>query len=241
MKSICDERGIKVLSYGRNATDLILVSSEPQSHGTHVHFNLYGQEIEMLLPLVGEFQIYNLLCAIGLVMARCPRRLQEIIDALSTIHGVAGRLELVSGGNRFKPAVYVDYAHTPDALKNVLTSLRPHTKGKIICVFGCGGDRDKAKRPIMGKIASELADIVVVTDDNPRSEIPEDIRNEILIGAPDATSIAGRREAIRLAIDIAGHEDIVLIAGKGHEQGQIIGDVIEPFDDVTEAKIYLSQ
>lgn len=241
LKSICNERHIKILSYGRKANDLTLIKTTPHARGTEIHVNILGQEIELLLPLVGEFQIYNLLCALGLVIARCPRRLQEIIDVLPHIHGVPGRLQLVSTeSDVFKPAVYVDYAHTPDALTHVLKSLRPHTSGKIICVFGCGGDRDRTKRAVMGEIATQLSDMVIVTDDNPRSENAEDIRAEIMKGAPHAIAIAGRREAIRFAIDVAAHDDIVLIAGKGHEQGQIIGDVIEPFDDVAEARQYLS-
>jgi UDP-N-acetylmuramoyl-L-alanyl-D-glutamate--2,6-diaminopimelate ligase len=240
MKSICDARGIQVISYGRHATDLILLGTIAESHGTKTYLNLYGQEMEMTFPLVGEFQIYNLLCAVGLVTARCPKRLQEVIDILPQIHGVIGRLQFVQSPKPDMPAVYVDYAHTPDALTQILTSLRPHTNGKIICLFGCGGDRDKSKRPIMGRIASALADIVVVTDDNPRSENPDDIRAEILVEAPDAVSVAGRRDAIHLAISLGGIDDIVVIAGKGHEQGQIIGDVVEPFDDVEEAHAYLT-
>jgi UDP-N-acetylmuramoyl-L-alanyl-D-glutamate--2,6-diaminopimelate ligase len=141
-----------------------------------------------------------------------------------------------------KPAVFVDYAHTPDALQNILSALRPHVSenGKLICVFGCGGDRDTSKRPIMGRIASELSDSVIITDDNPRSEDPESIRASILEGSKRAENIGGRRNAIRHAIQTAQSQDIVVIAGKGHEQGQIIGDVIEPFDDVVEALAALS-
>ena len=132
-------------------------------------------------------------------------------------------------------AVYVDYAHTPDALKNVLEALRPHTTGKLVCVFGCGGDRDRSKRPAMGEIASKLADTVIVTDDNPRSENPESIRKEILKAAAGAKEIGNRREAIQETVKNLGKGDVLVIAGKGHEQGQIFEDHTEPFDDVTEA------
>ena len=134
-------------------------------------------------------------------------------------------------------AVYVDYAHTPDALETALKALRPHVFGKLIVVFGAGGDRDKGKRPLMGDVATRFADLVIVTDDNPRSEAPETIRAEILIKAPEATEVADRAEAILRAIDAAGAGDVVLIAGKGHETGQIIGDQVVPFDDVEQASI----
>lgn len=241
LKRIAEERHLKVISYGRQAQDLKLIDLSPRATGTWVRLNLWGQEIELIIPLVGEFQIYNVLCAVGLVLARCPKRLQEVIDILHELNGVPGRLQLVNGLNdKAKPAVYVDYAHTPDALENILKSLRPHVDGKMICVFGCGGDRDKTKRPIMGKIATDMADEVIVTDDNPRTENADDIRKEILVGALNAIEIGNRHDAIKYAIQNATKNDLVVIAGKGHEQGQIIGDVIEPFDDVTEAKNILA-
>ena len=132
--------------------------------------------------------------------------------------------------------VYVDYAHTPDGLQAAIEALRPHTRGRLITLFGAGGDRDAGKRPMMGRVASELSDIVIVTDDNPRGEDPQAIRAAIMAGAPGAREIGGRRAAIAAAIAEAGPDDIVLLAGKGHEQGQIIGDRVLPFDDVTVAR-----
>jgi UDP-N-acetylmuramoyl-L-alanyl-D-glutamate--2,6-diaminopimelate ligase len=129
---------------------------------------------------------------------------------------------------------YVDYAHTPDGLETVLKALRPHVRGKLIVVFGAGGDRDRGKRPLMGGFAAELADVAIVTDDNPRSEAPAAIRAEVLAGAKGAREIGDRREAIRAAAAMLQDGDILVVAGKGHEQGQIVGDVVHPFDDVTE-------
>jgi UDP-N-acetylmuramoyl-L-alanyl-D-glutamate--2,6-diaminopimelate ligase len=190
----------------------------------------------VLFPVVGAFQMMNALCALGIVIAENPDDTEATafyVDALSRLQGPPGRLQLVPGHP--SAAVYVDYAHTPDALKNVLEALRPHTDGKLACVFGCGGDRDRSKRSSMGEIASKLADTVVVTDDNPRSEDAAAIRSEILKAAKGAREIPGRREAIREAVKNLKAGDVLVIAGKGHEQGQIFKDRTEPFDDVTEA------
>jgi UDP-N-acetylmuramoyl-L-alanyl-D-glutamate--2,6-diaminopimelate ligase len=154
---------------------------------------------------------------------------------LSRVQPVRGRLERAVISRAGAP-VYVDYAHTEDALESAIQALRPHARGRLITMFGAGGDRDVGKRPGMGAVAARLSDLVIVTDDNPRTENPAAIRRDILAGAPDATEIAGRREAIAAAIAEAGADDIILLAGKGHEQGQIVGDAVLPFDDVSVAR-----
>ncbi len=163
----------------------------------------------------------------------------ECLKAIEEIEGVPGRLQHVQSLGRYHK-VYVDYAHTPDALGHVLGALRPHVVGKLICVFGAGGDRDKDKRSKMGEIVSSLADIAIITDDNPRSEVPQDIRNKIKSGMKDGQcsvhDVADRRSAIEHAISMMTEDDVVLIAGKGHEQGQIFANVTHPFDDVTETE-----
>ena len=157
------------------------------------------------------------------------------VPLLSLLQGVPGRLQLVSG-HPSGAAVYVDYAHKPAAVEAVLNTLRPHTEGRLVCLLGCGGDRDAGKRPIMGRIAAGLSDMVIVTDDNPRSEDPKDIREEIMQGVPDAREIAGRGKAIEWAVSQLNKGDVLVVAGKGHEQGQIIGNTVEPFDDVEEVQ-----
>ena len=230
-------QGHRVLSYGHKGTDLKILSCKPTPHGQDIKAEIMGHAYSFNLPLVGAFQVMNALCALGLVMAEDPDNetfYEPFIKALSGLKGAPGRLQLVPGHP--KGAVYVDYAHTPDALETVLTALRPHTKGKLICVFGCGGDRDEGKRPMMGKISTDLADLSIVTDDNPRSEDPAAIRKAILEAAPGAEEIGGRREAIKQAVAALKGGDVLVIAGKGHEQGQIFEDRTEPFDDFEEAE-----
>ena len=164
---------------------------------------------------------------------------QAAVQALEHLDGVPGRLQRV--GNVAGAAIYVDYAHTPDALQTVLQALRPHTMGKLHVLFGCGGDRDAGKRPQMGAIAVKFADRVIVTDDNPRSENPESIRAEIMTACAQAVEIGDRREAIRYAVQGLGDGDVLVLAGKGHEQGQIVGDEVRPFDDVAEAEAALQE
>ena len=236
VQEICRLRGITCWTYGYQGKELRLVSRNPNPQGQQVTLEIFGQEIDFMLPLVGEFQVMNMLCAAGLVLARCQKRLQEVIDILPNLTGVPGRLEFVPG-HREGAAVYVDYAHTPDALENVLKALRPHTRKMLVCVMGCGGNRDKGKRPQMGRIAAELADVVIITDDNPRHEDAAQIRAEIKQAAPQATEIADRAEAIRTAIKFCKAGDVLVIAGKGHEQGQIIGDTVYHFDDVEQAHL----
>src|SRR6185437_6538634 len=158
---------------------------------------------------------------------------EQAFGGLETLEGAPGRLQRVGQGPRGGEA-YVDYAHTPDGLETVLQALRPHVRGRLMVVFGAGGDRDRTKRPIMGRIAAQLADVAIVTDDNPRSEDPAAIRGEVLAGAVGAKEIGDRREAIRAAAAMLSDGDILVVAGKGHEQGQIVAGVTHPFDDVTE-------
>jgi UDP-N-acetylmuramoyl-L-alanyl-D-glutamate--2,6-diaminopimelate ligase len=175
----------------------------------------------------------NLLCALGLVLAS---GLDEklVLATLPRLGNVRGRLQQVAG-----QSVYVDYAHTPDALESMLKALRPHATGRLICVFGCGGNRDKGKRPLMGQIAARCADVTYVTDDNPRHEDSALIRAEILSGNPQAIEIPDRAKAIQAAIAALQAGDVLVIAGKGHETGQIVGDDVLPFDDVAVAQAAL--
>lgn len=232
-----NKRGCRIISYGEQGHDIHLEKREPTPEGQRIAIKAGGKTYNLNLPLVGAFQVMNALCALGLVLAEDDRLADKAVPLLETLKGVPGRLELVPGDK----AVYVDYAHTPDALENILKALRPHTHGRLLCVAGCGGDRDSRKRPVMGEIAARLADLVVITDDNPRSEDPAKIRAAMMAGAQGRgegrmKEIAGRREAINWAIGEMKQGDVLVIAGKGHEQGQIIGDRIEPFDDVSEAR-----
>lgn len=224
--------GLGVMGVGERGRDLSLVGRQAVPEGQRLTIDVRGDTHEVLLPLAGVFQASNALVAAGLCIAsgEAPER---VLAALETLTGAPGRLQRVPSQGRGE--VYVDYAHTPDGLETVLKALRPHATGRLIVVFGAGGDRDRAKRPLMGEIAGRLADVAVVTDDNPRSEDPAAIRAQVRAGCPDALEIGDRREAIRHAVSIMRDGDVVVIAGKGHEQGQIVGGVTHPFDDVTEA------
>ncbi len=231
---VCPDKTRHVLSYGHHGKNLKILKREPAATGQQVHLEVMGQRFELMFPLAGEFQLMNALCALGLVMAEDAEnasRTEKLVRALEKLSGVPGRLQSVAGHPK-GAGVYVDYAHTPDALENILNALRPHTQGKLVCLFGCGGNRDKGKRPLMGKVATELADRVIVTDDNPRKEDAVQIRAEIMAGAPGALEIPGRREAIFHAVSGLAKGDVLVIAGKGHEQGQIVGDTVHEFDDV---------
>lgn len=225
-----------VVSYGAAGEHLRLLSATSYKGVQEIRLRRDGEEWEIALPLIGGFQVMNVLCALGLVLATSQNPGDiHIPDLLETLESVPGRLQDVPG----HPAgaqVYVDYAHTPQALETVLTTLRPHTRGRLICVFGCGGDRDTEKRPVMGAVARHNADVVIVTDDNPRSEDPAAIRASILKAAPEAAEIGDRREAILKAVALAGPEDVVLIAGKGHETGQEIAGKIFDFKDFNEVQ-----
>jgi UDP-N-acetylmuramoyl-L-alanyl-D-glutamate--2,6-diaminopimelate ligase len=227
-------RGAQVLTSGAQGRDLRLRSLEPHSHGLHVDAEILGRGHAIELPLVGAFQAGNALCALGLALA-CGADADAAIAALASLEGVPGRMQHVASTATGAP-VFVDYAHTPDALETVLAALRPHAAGRLVVVFGCGGDRDRGKRPLMGRIATDLADRVFVTDDNPRTEAPAAIRAEILRAAPGALEMADRADAIAAAVSELGPSDVLVIAGKGHEQGQNVGGVIRPFDDATVAR-----
>lgn len=235
LAEISKSAGHTIWTYGFKGKDLKIISCEPVGQGQKLTLEIFGKHYDLTLPLVGKFQAMNALCALGLVLAEKGRDQDQLVKFLESLKGAPGRLQFV-GGHPKNAAVYVDYAHTPDALENVLNALRPHTHGKLICVFGCGGDRDKGKRPVMGEIAAKLADQAIVTDDNPRGEDPSSIRAAILQGAKTATEIADRRKAIQHTISNLEKGDVLLVAGKGHEQGQIFADRTDPFDDVTEVQ-----
>ncbi len=239
LRDRCARRGIEVLSYGIAESDLRLMTQEPAGDGQVLMLDVMGRAHRVELPLAGTFQAFNVLAAIGLAIATglAP---EAAIEALPRLHGVPGRIELVGRTPR-GGRVFVDYAHTPDALQTVLTAIRPHTAARLWVVFGCGGDRDRGKRPFMGEIACRLADRAIVTDDNPRGEDPATIRREILAAATDAEEISERGEAIAMAVAALGPGDVLVIAGKGHESGQIIGDRILPFNDRDVARAAISR
>jgi UDP-N-acetylmuramoyl-L-alanyl-D-glutamate--2,6-diaminopimelate ligase len=224
--------GQTVFSVGEAGQGIRLVERSLLPEGQRLKLELDGRAHELVLPLAGGFQASNALAAAGLCLA-AGLAVEETLAGLEALEGAPGRLQRVGAGPGGGEA-YVDYAHTPDGLETVLKALRPHVRGKLIVVFGAGGDRDRGKRPLMGAIAAELADLAIVTDDNPRSETPAAIRAEVLAGARGAREIGDRREAIRAAAALLGEGDILVVAGKGHEQGQIMGGVTHPFDDVAE-------
>jgi len=233
LKDICQQNDHDVIAYGRNGNDIKIINKTAQPKGQEVTIELNGQEHVITLPLVGEFQIMNTLCALGIVSAYVEDD-KKLVKSLERLRGVPGRLQLIDGHE--KGAIYIDYAHKPAALETILETLRPHTKNKLVCVFGCGGNRDKGKRAIMGKIAQRLADKVVVTDDNPRNENADNIRSEILRSVENGIEIADRREAIQKSIQELEEGDVLVIAGKGHEEGQIIGETVHPFNDAAVVK-----
>ena len=233
LKSACESRNIKVIDYGYDAHEIQITERTIKPAGQFLKLRVLGELFEIDLPLVGEFQTYNALCALGLVIGShhgTQLRPYEAVTYLENLQTVRGRMEYIgssaSGGH-----IYVDYAHTPDGLENVLKALRVHTDQKLCVVFGCGGDRDRGKRPQMGKIAHDLTDICIVTDDNPRTENADNIRSDIMSACPDALNIGDRKHAIQKAIEQLENGDILVVAGKGHETGQTIGDTVHPFDD----------
>ncbi|MGN6817075.1 MAG: UDP-N-acetylmuramoyl-L-alanyl-D-glutamate--2,6-diaminopimelate ligase [Sphingomonas sp.] len=224
----------RVITVGERGGTLRLAGRDPTLLGQGLVIEAEGRELKVTLPLIGAYQAANALTAAGLVIATGGDVAQTIAN-LARLQPVRGRLERAVITRTGAP-VYVDYAHTPDALEAAIAALKPHTAGRLIVVFGAGGDRDHGKRELMGEIAVRFGDMVIVTDDNPRSEDPAAIRAEVLKGAHGAIEIGDRRAAIAHAVAEAGGEDIVLIAGKGHEQGQIVGDLVLPFDDVSVAR-----
>lgn len=227
-------RGIRVFTVGKQGEMLRLVSRDPTLLGQGLTIEAEGNTYKVMLPLIGAYQAANALTAVGLVIAT-GGDVAATLASLGRLQPVRGRLERAVIARSGAP-VYVDYAHTPDALEAAISALKPHVAGRLIVVFGAGGDRDRGKRSAMGAVAASMADMIYVTDDNPRSEEPASIRAMVMEGAPGATEIGSRRDAIGAAIKGAGPEDIVLVAGKGHEQGQIVGDLVLPFDDVNVAR-----
>lgn len=237
VKSIAEKGALEVFTYGYAGADLRIISAEPNADGIAAVIDFFGNRKELQLNLVGKFQLYNALCAAGMAVG-CGVSEAKVFKSLSLLLPVTGRLEKAGGKNG--AMVYVDYAHTPNALNKALEALRPHTTAKLGVVFGCGGDRDKAKRPLMGKAAVDKADFVIVTDDNPRTENAGEIRRQVMTGAVSALEIGDRREAIGKAISVLQEGDVLLIAGKGHENYQIIGTEKYAFDDVKVAKEFLA-
>jgi UDP-N-acetylmuramoyl-L-alanyl-D-glutamate--2,6-diaminopimelate ligase len=222
------KRGLKIMTVGVNGDDIKLIGGAIDGFAQVVSIGHGGREFKVKLPLVGAFQVQNAAVAAGLAIATGAEP-ARVFAALELLTGAKGRLELAGAKNG--APIFIDYAHKPDALKKALEALRPYASGKLVVVFGAGGDRDSGKRPIMGRIAAENADRVIVTDDNPRSEQPSAIRAAILAAIPGATEIGDRNEAIRASIAALKTGDVLLIAGKGHETGQIVGDRVLPFSD----------
>ena len=227
------QRRLRLLSVGVSGESLRLTAQTPHASGQNLTLAYGGHEYRIALPLAGSFQASNAMVAAGLALG-IGDPADRVFPALETLKGAPGRLELVAR-TRDGAAIYVDYAHTPDAIITVLTALRPHVEGRLHIVFGCGGDRDRGKRPLMGEAATRYADAVIVTDDNPRSEIPAAIRQEIIASAPGAREIGGRAEAIRAGVAALGAKDALVLAGKGHEDYQIVGSDVLPFSDRAEA------
>ena len=241
MAEACRAAGRRVLPVGR-AEDPVQVGITGRSAtGLDVAVQLNGTVKQTAMPLIGDFQTENIALALGLALSLGVDE-AVLFEACRTLHAPRGRMQFV-GRSGQGAAVYVDYAHTPDALANALAALRRHVPdgGKLAVLFGCGGDRDAGKRPAMGAAAAEAADRQYVTDDNPRRETAADIRAAIMRACPQAAEIADRRQAIGTAIADAGAQDVLLLAGKGHETGQIVGDTILPFDDVSVAQSFLTE
>jgi UDP-N-acetylmuramoyl-L-alanyl-D-glutamate--2,6-diaminopimelate ligase len=227
------ERGLRLFTVGEHGGGLKLLAREPTAEGQSLAVAYQGKTFTVALPLAGAFQASNALVAAGLAIG-LGEDAATVFQALNHLKGAPGRLEKVAQAASGAP-IFVDYAHTPDALETVLSALRPHTLRQLVVVFGCGGDRDKGKRPLMGASAARLADRVIITDDNPRSEMAQAIRADILTACPGASEIADRALAIDTAIAGLSAGDVLIIAGKGHESGQIVGPTTLPFRDRTEA------
>jgi len=226
--------GHEVLTVGRKGEAIQLLEQTPTPLGQTLLLEHGGKSYRLALPLIGAYQAANVLTAGGLVLAT-GGKWDAVFSAMQRVAPVRGRLERAVISRAGVP-VYIDYAHTPDALEAAIAALKPHVEGRLITVFGAGGDRDQGKRPEMGAVATNMSDVVIVTDDNPRSEDPTEIRRAIMTAAPGAIEIGERRDAIAEAVRIARSVDIILVAGKGHETGQIIGDRILPFDDALVAR-----
>ncbi|KZY53485.1 UDP-N-acetylmuramoyl-L-alanyl-D-glutamate--2,6-diaminopimelate ligase [Sulfitobacter sp. KE29] len=233
--AIARARGCQVITVGRDGGDLHLQGQRFDATGQDLRFSWRGKTYQKRLNLIGGFQGDNVLLAAGLVIA-CGADPQEVFDTLPHLTTVRGRMQLAATRDN-GAAVFVDYAHTPDAVATALAAMRPHVMGRLVAIVGAGGDRDRAKRPLMGQAAAQHADMVIVTDDNPRSEDPASIRAAVLGGAPEAWEVGDRAEAILRGVDALEPGDALLIAGKGHETGQTVGDDVLPFDDVEQASV----
>ena len=234
LRAACEAHGHRVIAYGRDAADLSWSPPEAGARGMDAKLNVSGKFYSVSLPLFGDFQVANAIGALGLVIATGGDT-EAAIAAMDRLQAAPGRLDLVVA-HPTGASIFVDYAHTPDALAHALAALRPHTTGRLVAIFGCGGDRDRTKRPEMGRIAARLADDVIVTDDNPRGEDAAAIRRDIMAGCPDASQMGDRSEAIHRAIGDLDTGDVLLIAGKGHETTQTIGTKVRAFDDSAVAR-----
>lgn len=236
MLAIARDRGLKTMTIGRATdADMRIIAQRYDATGQDLRFTWNGTAHLVRLALIGGFQAENALAAAALTIA-AGEEPAAVFKTLPDLTTVRGRMELAAVRDN-GATVFVDYSHKPGALASALQSLRPHVMGRIICVFGAGGDRDRLKRPLMGEAAARHADVVIVTDDNPRSEDPAAIRAEVLVGCPEATEVGDRAEAILRGVDALLPGDALLIAGKGHETGQIVGSDIYPFDDVEQASV----
>jgi UDP-N-acetylmuramoyl-L-alanyl-D-glutamate--2,6-diaminopimelate ligase len=233
VEELCWARGLRVFSIGEKGNSVKILSQKTLPHGQELEFEWRGTAFKIDLPLVGAFQASNALIAAALVV-ETGEALDAVVACLEHLEGAPGRMEL-AGATPSGAAVYIDYAHTPDALETILRALRPHTSGRLSVVVGCGGDRDKGKRPLMGGIAAEFADTAIITDDNPRGEDAGTIREEVMAGVGSGRSrvqeIGDRGKAIETALSQLMSGDILVVAGKGHESGQIVGDEVLPFND----------
>ncbi|WP_300031526.1 UDP-N-acetylmuramoyl-L-alanyl-D-glutamate--2,6-diaminopimelate ligase [uncultured Roseobacter sp.] len=238
MAAIATARNCPVVSVGRRIGDFHLGNILVDATGQTVAFRHLDKTYVKRLGLIGEFQAENVMMAAALVIA-CGEDPGHVFDTFEDLETVRGRMQLAATREN-GAAVFVDYAHTPDAVETALRALRPHVLGRLVAIVGAGGDRDATKRPLMGQAAADHADLVIVTDDNPRSEDPASIRASVLLGAPDALEVGDRAEAILRGVDALGPGDALLIAGKGHETGQIVGDDVLPFDDAEQASVAVS-
>lgn len=238
MVAIARARGQEVLTVGREAADICLEAQRFDVTGQEIRLSFEGEVRQERLGLIGGFQAENVLLAAGLVIA-CGGDPDDVFDVLPMLGTVRGRMQLAAMRDN-GAAVFVDYAHTPDAVATAIKALRPHVMGRLVAIVGAGGDRDKGKRLLMGQAAAEFADSVIVTDDNPRSEDPASIRAMVMEGAPEALEVGDRAEAILRGVDALGPGDALLICGKGHESGQIVGDTVFPFDDAEQASVAVS-
>ena len=236
---ICGDRGQDVMQVGWSGQDIRIDEVMPRASSQIVNLVVQGKRHKIELPLAGEFQTLNAIAALGLAMVTGVQ-VEKALEALGHLKGVAGRMER-AGQTKEGAPIFVDFAHTEDGLDKLLRSVRPHTMGKVIVAFGCGGDRDPDKRPKMGRVAAKLADDVIVTDDNPRTEDAASIRKAVLKGCPNATEIGDRAKAIRAGIKKLSANDCLVIAGKGHEQGQIVGTKTIPFSDVKQVGAALKE